>query len=387
MNSLTLLAGIGLVLAAIPALMIVNNLRWFRVPPVASGRRRLPLSVIIPARNEAANIVPAVEAVLASQGVEVEVIVVDDQSTDETPELVTQLSQTDGRVKLVSAPDLPPGWCGKQHACQVGADHASHERLVWIDADVRLAPEALAALSDYLDETGVKLVSGFPRESTGSLGEHLLIPLIHFVLLGFLPITRMRRSTHPAYAAGCGQFFVADRTAYRQSGGHAAIRNSLMDGITLPRSFRRAGFPTDVVDATPLAECRMYHGTQATWRGLAKNAVEGIAHPRRILPMTILLFGGQVMPAGLLFVTIHQPVPFTLSLMAVSLSLAVRAVMARRFRQSALGVLLHPLAILSLLLIQWTSLVRWLIGSKREWRGRSYQESPDSPAVVGPSPS
>ncbi len=380
MNALTFLTAVAMLLATVPALMILNNLRLFRVPIAQTGRRRTPVSVIIPARNEAANIVPAVQSVLASRGLQVEIVVVDDQSTDETADLVRRMSEGDGRVRLVSAPSLPPGWCGKQHACQVGADHAVYDRLAFLDADVRLTPDCLAALSDGLDGSQAKLVSGFPRERTGSIGEHLLIPLIHFMLLGFLPISRMRRSAHPAYAAGCGQLFLADREAYRTTGGHAAISDSLMDGITLPRAFRRRGFLTDVVDATPLAECRMYHGTRATWRGLAKNAIEGIGEPRRILPMTVVLFGGQILPLGLLFVTLHQPILWAMSLSALLMSWAVRGVMAWRFRQSRISVFLHPLAVFVLLTIQWVSLVGWLFGAKREWRGRSYKDLPQRPA-------
>ncbi len=115
--------------------------------------------------------------------------------------------------------------------------------------------------------------------------ERLVIPLIHFVLLGFLPLARMRASRSPAYAAGCGQLFLARREAYEKMGGHAVIRTSLHDGLTLPAAFRRAGLATDLFDATDVASCRMYHGAGELWRGLAKNATEGIAHPARIGPV------------------------------------------------------------------------------------------------------
>ena len=127
----------------------------------------------------------------------------------------------------------------------------------------------------------VGLLSGFPHEETGSWLEKLLIPLIHFILLGFLPLGRMRLSKSPAFAAGCGQLFIAQRSAYESAGGHAAIRSSLHDGILLPRAFRRAGQTTDVFDATNLAECRMYRSAKEVWLGLLKNAGEGMASPVR----------------------------------------------------------------------------------------------------------
>src|SRR5205807_74198 len=126
----------------------------------------------------------------------------------------------------------------------------------------------------FLEKSGAALVSGIPRQETGTFFERLLIPLIHFILLGFLPMKRMRSTRKPAYAAGCGQLFLARRMAYDAMGGHAIIRSSLHDGLTLPRAFRRAGFQTDLCDATDLATCRMYCGAGEVWHGLAKNATE-----------------------------------------------------------------------------------------------------------------
>ena len=96
----------------------------------------------------------------------------------------------------------------------------------------------------------------------------------------------MRRSRHPAYGAGCGQLFLARREAYETAGGHAAIRATLHDGVKLPRAFRAAGLRTDLFDATDVASCRMYRNAGEVWRGLAKNATEGLAAPGKIVPAT-----------------------------------------------------------------------------------------------------
>ena len=120
----------------------------------------------------------------------------------------------------------------------------------------------------------------------------MLLPLIHFVLLGLLPMGRMRKTTKVAYAAGCGQFFLAEREGYFACGGHAAIRDTRHDGLRLPEEFRRHGLRTDVVDLTELAEVRMYDSASAVWMGLAKNATEGLGSPGRIVPVTVLLAGG-----------------------------------------------------------------------------------------------
>ena len=222
--------------------------------------------------------------------------------SDATAAIVASMARRDERIRLVRGPQLPPGWCGKQHACWVLAQEARHPLLVFIDADVRLAPDALARMARFLDESAADLASGFPRQETVGLLEKLVIPLMHFILLGFLPLERMRRSPDPAFAAGCGQLFITTRDAYDRSGGHSAIRGTLHDGLKLPRAYRLAGLRTDVFDATDLAVCRMYRTAGEVWKGLAKNAGEGLAAPRLILPMTVILLGGQVFPPVVLVV-------------------------------------------------------------------------------------
>jgi hypothetical protein len=274
---------------------------------------------------------------------------------------------------MVRGQSPPAGWCCKQYVCSVLAQVARHPVLVFLDADVRLAPDGLARMTAFLDESRAELASGIPLQETGTLVEKLVIPLIHFVLLGFLPLAWMRRSRHPAYAAGCGQLIMARRSAYHAAGGHAAIHASLHDGITLPRAFRAAGFRTDLCDMTEIATCRMYHSAGEVWRGLSKNATEGLASPGMILPATAVLLGGQVLPLGLLAALAWFSSPLAwLAVVGVSASYYPRFAAARRFRQSWLGASLHPAGIMIFLAIQWHAL---LIAARRRpatWKGREY---------------
>jgi hypothetical protein len=367
---LTSLAVAALVLAALPALLYRVNIRLYRPAPPPTGSVPV-VSVLIPARNEESTIGPAVAAALASQDVELEVIVLDDDSDDHTADVVRAFAAGDGRVRLLHAPPLPEGWSGKQHACHVLAQHARHPLLVFVDADVRLAPDALARLAAFLDRSGAELVSGIPRQETGTLLEGLVIPLIHFLLLGYLPLVGMRYSRRPAFGAGCGQLFVTRRDAYEASGGHAAVCDSLHDGITLPRAFRRAGRGTDLCDATDLAVCRMYRGGRELWAGLAKNAREGLARPKALLPWTLILVGGQVLPFALLAGAAWlEPVALMLAAFAVASAYSMRFDAVRRYRQPWLGALLHPVGVLVLLAIQWYATVLAIAGRPVGWKGR-----------------
>ena len=377
---LFILAIIAALLALLPALVFIGNWSRYRRTMASSDAGPVPgVAILIPARNEELSIADAVTAALASSGVDLEVIVLDDHSDDRTADIVRDLAGKDQRLRVASAPPLPAGWCGKQHACHILSTLATKDVLIFIDADVRLAPDAAARAIAFMNESQSDLVSGIPRQQTGTLLEKLLIPLIHFFLLGFLPIGRMRASTDPAYGAGCGQWFIARRDSYRKADGHAAIRQSLHDGIQLPRAFRRAGLRTDLFDATDVASCRMYRSAGEVWRGLEKNATEGMAGPAAIVPWTFVLFLGQVFPIVLLVYLLPRghfdhrgTIAATLCAIAALASYAVRAASAVRFRQSWLGVALHPVGVLLLLAIQWSAFLRNLTGRPAQWRGRTY---------------
>ena len=374
--SLETLALITLVLAALPCGLFLLNLlvyRPLRKPGVNETCPAMGVSVLIPARNEEQNIRATLAAVLANRGGDFEVIVLDDHSTDRTVAIVSEFAARDARVSLASAPPLPAGWCGKQHACHVLAQRARYPLLVFIDADVRLAPDALARMMEFMRRSEAALASGVPQQELGTFSERLLIPLIHFILLGFLPMHAMRRTRWSAMSAGCGQLFIARREAYERCGGHAMLRDSLHDGLKLPRAFRQAGFATDLFDATDLATCRMYHTNTDTWRGLGKNATEGLAAPGTILPMTALLLGGQVLPFIMLaFAPMLSSSAVALVAIAAALAYLPRLIAASLFRQPLSGALLHPLGVIALLVIQWHALIRHFAGKPSVWKGRSY---------------
>ncbi len=382
--NLATVALISLILAAIPLALHLLNLLIYRHPPrfAPSGTRLPALSVLIPARNEAANLEAAVDSVLANSGVDFEVVLLDDQSTDATPEIMRCLAARDARVRIASAPPLPAEWCGKQHACHALSTLARHPLLVFMDADVRLAPDALGRMAAFMERRRADLASGVPRQITETWLERLLIPLVHFVLLGYLPMFFARWFRWQAFAAGCGQLFIARAEAYRRAGGHAAIRATLHDGLKLPRAFRRAGLRTDLFDATPVASCRMYHSAGEVWNGLAKNASEGMATPVAIGIWTILLAGGQVLPFFLSAVALAGWGPdLGQAMIAAACAIATRLIGVWRFRQPILSALLQPLGITLFLAIQWTALLRSLRRQPASWRGRSYPIEPSRSAA------
>ncbi|QDV45534.1 4,4'-diaponeurosporenoate glycosyltransferase [Stieleria neptunia] len=374
------LAIVALVLTSFPAAMFVANLRLFQClrtdddpssntdPNSAS-----PVSVLVPARDEASGIGDCIRAALSSDNVLIEVIVLDDESSDSTAEIVTGIAQSDQRVRLIRGRPLPTGWNGKQHACRQLADAATSDRFVFIDADVRLQPDALSRLMRYQDQTGVGLLSAFPHQVTGTWSEKWLIPMMHFILLCYLPFSRMRSHADASLAAGCGQLFLSTRDAYNTAGTHEAIKQSRHDGVKLPRAYRSAGIMTDVVDGTELADCRMYRGAAEVVRGVLKNAIEGIANPRLIVVFSVLLLGCSVLPLVALVVSMVDQNPVAIAVATVALVLAhvPRLVAAARLRQSWFGALCHVPATMFFVVLQWIAFANHIAGHQIAWRGRT----------------
>ena len=370
-----LVATASLFFAAIPAFLFLTNLRLFvalsdREP---SSEVSPNISVLIPARDEASGIRASVGSVLASTGCNVEVIVLDDQSTDATAEIVAGLSRDDSRVRCISGTTLPGGWNGKQFACYQLAHVARYDVMVFMDADVRLSSTALSTMENYRNSREIDLLSAFPHQETGTWLEQWLIPLMHYLLLGYLPFFRMRSTRDPSLAAGCGQLFMTAKDPYQRAGTHQSIASSRHDGIKLPRAYRTAGLVTDVVDGTGLAECRMYHNAGEVVRGVLKNAHEGIAQPKLIFVFTILMLGGSVMPLLVLVFALGSgnTLAAWVSGLAVLLGHLPRAISARQFRQPIAGVVFHSASVAVFILLQWIAFGMSVAGRQVAWRGRT----------------
>lgn len=244
------------------------NARLLRRPVPGAARARV--SVLIPARDEASTIGACLES-LRDQDVG-EVLVLDDGSSDAT----ASIARTGGaRVLTGLAP--PDGWLGKPYACKQLAAAASGEVLVFLDADVRLAPGAIAAAVALLDETGLDLVAPHPRQEAVTSAERLVQPLLQWSILTFVPLRVAERSRRPSLSAANGQFLVVRRVAYERSGGH--VSDAVLDDIALLRAVKRAGGRGGVVDGTALATCRMYDSWTALRDGYAKSLWAAFGSP------------------------------------------------------------------------------------------------------------
>jgi hypothetical protein len=380
MSALAMIVLLGLLSAAA---IVTRNLTIFRpAPPPLDDAP--PLSILLPVRDEQGQVEAAVRGACAQAG-DVEVVVLDDGSTDATPEILARLGRELPRLRVVTGTPLPEGWAGKAWACwQLASEHARHEWLLFVDADVRLRADAAGRALAAARAESVPFLTAFPRQITASLGEALVVPLIHLVLLAYLPMWLVRRVSRPSLAAGCGQFILVARDAYLAAGGHRAIRSTLHDGLQLARRMKAAGFAIGLIDGTDLAACRMYAGLAATWRGFARNAYEALGSPAALAAMVIVNAALFVLPfAALPLVVVAEGVSPASALWgaAAAVAVALRAGLALRFGAPLWTALATPVAVTLMIGIQLHSYVDARLGRRVAWRSRTY-----TPGRVAPPP-
>jgi glycosyltransferase involved in cell wall biosynthesis len=325
------------------------------------------VSVLLPARNEAHRLESCLRSLLAQTGVpRLEIIFLDDGSTDGTAALARAIAEGDPRVRVIAG--VPPlrGWLGKPHACQQLAEHAHAESavLVFVDADVVLAPHAVAATIELLEDTGLDLVSPYPRQDATTPAERLVQPLLQWSWLTFLPLRLAERSSRESLSAANGQVLAIRRDMYEQIGGHGSVRLDVLDDIGLLRAVKRAGGRGGVVDGTELARCRMYNGWTELRDGYTKSLWAAFGSP-----------AGAAAAIGTLAVVYVLPAVAALRGSRLGLAGYAAGVAGRVIAGRATGGLVWPDALAhpaSVLALAWLTVRSWQ-GRRRgalQWKGR-----------------
>ena len=354
--------------ALIPAGLVgLNLLTWTRGRPGALDGR---LSVLIPARDEVAQIEGCVRAALQGGLPVHELIVCDDGSTDGTTELLARLKGELPQLRVISGAPLPPGWVGKVHAMHQLAAAAEGELLLFLDADVRVAAGGLQRLAGLLP--GADVVTAVPRQLMVTPAEGLLMPLLHLSYVAWLPMFLIPLVSDPRVLAANGQVLLVRRARLDQIGGVAAIKGEVVDDMALCRAVKKTGGRVIFADGRDIASCRMYQSRAEVERGFSKNLYEGIGGSLPALFVVIalhLLF--FVLPYLGLLLSPFVPGLLLPALVGVGLNLALRLGMAARWGHPVWSAFAHPVGILGLLRIAVRSAV-WSRQGRIEWRGRTY---------------
>lgn len=267
-------AGTGAITAIALTLHATINMRMVRRPRDEAVTIDERVSVLLPARDEAERITPTLRALLAQDGIpDLEILILDDGSTDGTGDVIRQIAGTDSRVKVIDGPDDPPpaGWLGKSWACHRLSQEATGDVLVFMDADVTMTPRAIASTIHHMRSAGLDLLSPYPRQIAVTPAERLTQPLVTWSWVTALPIRITERSHYPSMAAAIGQFLVVDARAYRISGGHTAVADMILEDVGVLRALKRHGFRGAPADGSAVASCRMYVGAEEIYAGYTKS--------------------------------------------------------------------------------------------------------------------
>ncbi|MFB1294451.1 glycosyltransferase family 2 protein [Mycobacterium sp. pW049] len=364
-ETLRILTVAGSVLACLGTTHQILNQRLLRRPPTDPPPVDTAVSVLIPARDEAHRIAPTIRSVLAQRGLgDVEVMVLDDNSTDGTAAVVESAAAGDPRLRILAGTAPPAGFLGKPHACAQLAASARGEILVFVDADVTLAPDAVAAAVAVLrGPEPFDLVSPWPRQvAVGALGR-LIQPLLAWSWLTTLPLRIAERSRRPSMAVANGQFLVVEADALARAGGWDSVSGAVLDDIGLARSVRVAGGRTGLADGSQLASCHMYLDGRELFDGYRKSLWAAFGSPAGAVAVGAALIVVYVVPA-VGAVRGHR-------IGAVGYAAAtVGRVLASRWSGRPWDAVAHPVsvaALVGILAASWVGRVRGTL----HWKGRA----------------
>lgn len=291
----------GTALASASLVLTISNARRIRTPDVDALPVAEPLSVLIPMRDEAANAPGCLRAVLAAidrwPG-PARIVVVDDDSTDDTAEILAICAANDPRVTVVAGTPPPAGWLGKSWACHQAAQNVPCGGiLAFVDADVRVSPFAFTATVAALRVAGLALLCPYPRQLADSPAERLIQPLLQWSWMSTLPLGIAERSSRPSLSAANGQFLVVDAKIYHRAGGHAAVAGEVLEDIALLRAIKSVGSLGGVGAGAHLAQCRMYHGHREIREGYRKSLWSAFGSPAGAVGVVAMLVLAYIVPA------------------------------------------------------------------------------------------
>jgi chlorobactene glucosyltransferase len=252
-------------------ILTLNCLLVRRIASFTSANNGPLVSILIPARNESHNIGRCLKGLLNQQYENYEIVVYDDNSDDDTPEIIKTYQAKSSHIRFIQGGELPEGWKGKSHACHKLSQAARGELLVFIDADVSCSPETISKVVSALTLPNTDAVTIFPEQICRTWAEKLTVPVMDMLLYCFLPIPLCPLFKKPSFSAATGQFFAFKRTAYTTIDGHRGVRNDVLEDIMLARQLKLHGKEVSIVSGVGSVRCRMYR----TWRevrdGFSKN--------------------------------------------------------------------------------------------------------------------
>jgi glycosyltransferase involved in cell wall biosynthesis len=329
--------------------------------PAAVTQISTPVSVLIPVRNEAENIAELIDCLTKQTNLDsLEIIFIDDSSEDGTGKALREAKANGAAIEIIIAPALPNNWLGKPWALQQGYLAAHGEIIVTLDADVRLAPTAIAQSVAMLGSR--EFISAYPRQVALSFSERLVQPLLQWSWMTTVPLRMAERSSRTSLAVANGQFFMVKKSALAQISGFTAIANEVLDDMKLARALISSGAHGGVADGSKIAHTRMYKNFREIKAGYGKSLWSAFATPLGAGVAIAFIFLTGIAPIILWFT--GNPIGlFTYEIVVIT-----RIFSAKRSGGRTLDSLLHPIS--SAILI-YLIIYSWRMRGKVQWKGRT----------------
>lgn len=338
------------------------------------------VSILIPARNEEFNIKRCINSLLKQDYPDIEILVLDDNSSDNTALIVKKIWEKDNRVKLITGKPLEEGWLGKSYACWQLSKYARGEYLVFTDADTLHFKNSISSLIGCLVKNRLDALSAIPRQIMVSLHERMMYIWVHFAILIFLPMILIKKSKNPLFSTANGQCLLFKKEVYKAIGGHKSIRAKILEDIHISKQVKRCGYKFMVFDGSKNINCRMYRNFDQIISGFSKFIFAAFDYHILTLAVAIsiifalFLFPFILLPPGLLIFK-WPPVVIDLIIIQIFIILIMRAIMAIRLKGRVIDAFLHPLSMIYMIFICANSVLQTKCGEGVPWKDRRYDVS------------
>lgn len=361
------------------AVNLIFNLVALRRPTSVTRMLNNPpfVSILVPARNEEANIQKCISSLQNQDYPEYEIIVLDDNSTDNTTAIISHMQEKDSRIQLLQGQLLPDGWAGKPFACQQLAMQARGSWLLFVDADTVHEPYMLRSVISIAIEEKVSLLSGMPRQMTSGLWQKIVMPLMYFLLMSWFPVWFLNRTKKPWPTLAIGQFMLFPTREYWKVGGHEVVKTRIIEDVWFGAEIKKAGGRFVCVDLSQVMSTDMYTSVVSMTEGWGKWMYS-------IIAMSPIALAGFFMAAYLFFLApyfwLAQGLVFGeafetyihIVVAQVVIIMLMRWSCDRHFKEPSVSFIFHPLGILYLVLVAFYSTARHAVGAGVAWKDRLY---------------
>ncbi len=373
-------------LAVILVNFIVNNILFKNIKNFKLPDRILsfpPLvSVLIPARNEEGNIRRILNSMIKQDYPNLEILVLDDNSTDDTGSIVEEFVKKDSRIKLFKGAPLPAGWKGKCFACHQLSKIAKGKYFVFTDADTLHYPNSISGSLAALLKNNLDVTSVYPRQIAVTFSERMSVRFINFMILSFMPLALVRHTKGPFFSTAIGQYFLFTREAYEKTGGFESVKNEILEDINMSKQVKRCGLKIMVYDGSDSIFCRMFTNMADVIKGFSRFIyaafdcnflIEFIAVSSIAL---IFMVPFILLPAGV-FIFNWPAKIISLNIIQIFLIFAIKFILAIRFKERILDVFFTPVAVAFIWFIAMNSYLQSKFGRGIVWKDRIYGANED----------